>query len=152
MYSVSQHLVVSPAAAASLYRCPRVPPCPTITSHVTDPPFPPSSARCAQDTSHTTCKGTVRPDQPLDCFHLTSTPDPSACPGHVSGWLVPGPNTTFPVPTPRQLEWMAGTDAAVGGFSMFSHFGINTFWTEGDKFDPYGTYHDCETNAQCTDL
>ena len=117
------------------------------------PPLsPPSPARCAQDTSHTTCKGTVRPDQPLDCFHLTSTPDPSACPGHVSGWLGPGPNHTFPVPTPRQLEWMAGTDAAAGGFSMFSHFGINTFWTEGDKFDPYGTYHDCETNAQCTDL
>ena len=50
-----------------------------------------------------------------------------SCPGHVSGWLAPGPNHTFPVPTPRQLEWMAGTDAAVGGFSMFSHFGINTF-------------------------
>ena len=58
------------------------------------------------------------------------------CPGHVSGWLAPTPNYTFPVPTPRQLDWMAGTDEAVGGFSMFSHFGINTFWREGDKVVP----------------
>ena len=29
--------------------------------------------------------------------------------------------------------------------------GINTFWTEGDKFDPNGTYHDCSTNAQFCD-
>ena len=28
------------------------------------------------------------------------------------------------------------------------HFGISTFWVEGDKFDPYGTYHDCESNAK----
>jgi alpha-L-fucosidase len=108
-----------------------------------------------EDSSHMTCGGTVHPKQQQDCWVIESTSEalvPKACPGHVAGYKrrkLPPP--TFPVPTNRQLEWMAGTDPVVGGLSQFMHFGLPTFWVEGDKFDPNGTYHDCMSNAQfCT--
>lgn len=46
---------------------------------------------------------------------------------------------------------MGGADPVVGGLSQFMHFGISTFWVEGDTYDPNGTYHDCKTNAPYCD-
>lgn len=85
-----------------------------------------------QDTTQTNCKGVHNPNQPLDCWHFSgSYLAPTQCPGHVSGWLSIPP--TYPTPTPRQLQWMQGADPIVGGLSQFMHFGISTFWVEGDK-------------------
>ena len=77
---------------------------------------------------------------------------PKSCDQHVSGYYgPPPPKPTFPLPTPRQSQWMLGLDDAVGGFSQFMHFSLPTFWLEGDKFDPKGTYHNCMTNAEYCD-
>ena len=104
------------------------------------------------------CKsGQIVPKQARLCYLMESFEGVHACPGHISGYVSPPtpPPTPhpFPVPTARQLQWMQGAERATGGFSQFMHFSIPTFWTEGDKFDPDDTYHNCagEIASNCDD-
>ena len=95
-----------------------------------------------QDESHQTCKRGVDPEQETLCQLVTGVdPDPTPCPGHVSGWL--GIPPRVPVPNTRQLEFM---DLEL---TQFMHFGIPTFWDPPPSY-MYGsnpTYHDCHTTS-----
>eukprot|EP01047_Picozoa_sp_COSAG01_P084069 COSAG01_NODE_17886_length_1116_cov_10.194690_1_plen_259_part_10 len=95
-----------------------------------------------QDESHQTCKKGVNPEQQTVCQLVTGgDPEPTACPGHVSGWL--GLKPQVPVPNARQLDFM---DLEL---TQFMHFGIPTFWDPPPSY-LYGsnpTYHDCHTTS-----